>query len=106
MARKTEMSPATKHHPFLLSVHDVAQQLNTNIETGLTARQVSSLQDQCPPNELEDEGGFAWYKILVKQISNAMILVSVPYPTSKPGLDIFIGSSVCHGSKFWRRGPY
>lgn len=82
MAPPTKTSPRTQRHPFLLSVHNVAQQLNTNVETGLTARQVSELQKQCPPNELQGGGGIAWYKILIKQMSNAMILVSILYSAS------------------------
>ena len=68
-----------QRHPFLLPIEDVAEQLNTNTETGLSARKVIELQKDCPPNELEGGGGIAWYKILLKQISNAMILVTDPY---------------------------
>jgi len=64
-------------HPFLLSVEDVARELETNFETGLTALKVRELQRSHPPNELEGGGGISWYRILLKQISNAMILVLV-----------------------------
>jgi len=67
----------TDRHPFLLTVEETARQLNTNIETGLTARQVAEIQKTYPPNELDTGGGTPWYKILGKQISNAMILVLV-----------------------------
>lgn len=75
MAPKKTSHKHTERHPFLLSIEDVAQQLGTNIETGLTARQVADIQKDCPANELEGGGGIAWYKILIKQCSNAMILV-------------------------------
>ena len=77
MAPKTQKAPKTERHPFLLSVNDVAEQLGTDIEVGLTARKVAELQRECAPNELADGGGIAWYKILIKQLSNAMILVSL-----------------------------
>jgi len=64
-------------HPFLLSVEDVARELETNFETGLTALKVQELQRSHPPNELEGGGGISWYRILLTQISNAMILVLV-----------------------------
>jgi Na+-exporting ATPase len=76
MAPNTQTRRGTERHPFLLSAEDVAQQLGTNIETGLSARQVAELRNVFPRNELEGGGGVSWYKILIKQISNAMILVS------------------------------
>ncbi|KUJ18011.1 potassium/sodium efflux P-type ATPase [Mollisia scopiformis] len=77
MAPKQQPHQTTNVHPFLLTVPDIAQQLGTNLETGLSKRQVTDLQRDCPPNELEGGGGIAWYKILIKQMSNAMILVLV-----------------------------
>lgn len=65
----------TDRHPFLLSVEEVAKQLGTNIETGLSGSKVQALQKECPLNELNSGGGVSWHTILVKQISNAMILV-------------------------------
>ncbi len=66
----------TERHPFLLSIEDVAKELGTSIENGLTSAKVQQLQKEFPPNELEGRGSVAWYKILIKQITNAMILVS------------------------------
>jgi hypothetical protein len=75
MAPKTQKIQRMDRHPFLLPVNGVAKQLDTNIETGLTARKVAELQRECSPNELVGGGSIAWYKILTKQLSNAMILV-------------------------------
>lgn len=76
MAPKRQTHQTTTPHPFLLHVKDVAQQLGTHLETGLSKRQVVDLQKDHPANELENGEGIAWYKILIKQMSNAMILVS------------------------------
>jgi len=76
MAPKIQSRQRTERHPFLLPIEDVARQLDTNVESGLTALKVQELQREYPKNELEGGGGIAWYKILLKQISNAMILVS------------------------------
>ena len=83
MAPKKSVRQVTDRHPFLLSIQDVAQQLGTNIETGLSASRVAELRNEFPPNELVGGGGVAWYKIMIKQCSNAMILVSPHLP---PGL--------------------
>jgi Na+-exporting ATPase len=75
MAPKKVTLQRTEKHPFLLSVEEVARQMGTNVETGLTARKIAELQKECPPNELEDGGGPVWHSILLKQLCNAMILV-------------------------------
>lgn len=75
MASNKPRAQLTNRHPFILSSKDVAAQLETNIETGLTARKVSELQTKFSKNVLNGGGGVAWHTILIKQISNAMILV-------------------------------
>lgn len=77
MAPKKQSHKSLETHPFLLPVEDAARELGTNIETGLNATKVAELQRDHPPNELEGGGGAAWYKILIKQMTNAMILVSL-----------------------------
>lgn len=62
-------------HPFLLSVQETAKALNTDIDKGLTSAQVNELQQKYPKNELDVGEGIPWYKILTKQILNAMIIV-------------------------------
>ena len=61
--------------PFLLSTDEVISHLETRVELGLTSSQVRQYQERYGPNKLEGDGGVAWYSILGKQISNAMILV-------------------------------
>lgn len=80
MAQKKSVREVTDRHPFLLSFDDVAQQLSTNVEIGLSARRVEELRNEFPPNELVGGGGVSWYKIMIKQISNAMILVGPHFP--------------------------
>ncbi|GAP90285.1 putative potassium sodium efflux P-type fungal-type [Rosellinia necatrix] len=62
-------------HPFLLPSEDVARRLNSDLERGLSSAQVTQLQQQHPPNELDVGGAIPWYKIFIKQLLNAMILV-------------------------------
>ncbi|KKA29073.1 hypothetical protein TD95_004180 [Thielaviopsis punctulata] len=68
-------STAGFKHPFLLSVEETANAFSTKTDKGLTSEQVEKLQAIHPPNELDVGDGVAWYKILSKQLLNAMILV-------------------------------
>ena len=63
--------------PFLLSVDEITGELETSLDQGLTNAQVQAYQEKYGPNRLEGDGGISWYSILGKQISNAMILVSI-----------------------------
>jgi magnesium-transporting ATPase (P-type) len=105
---KKSLAPATDRHPFLLSYNDVASQLQTNLETGLTSRQVQDLRAKCPENVLDSGGGVSWYRILLKQISNAMILVCLliclDRTTPQTVTDTtMLGPRLCHGPLLWRR---
>ena len=62
-------------HPFLLSLEEIFEQLGTNVDTGLSRLKAQQSQHDYGPNKLKGEGAIQWYSILVKQISNAMILV-------------------------------
>jgi magnesium-transporting ATPase (P-type) len=69
------MTAQFERHPFLLSVEDVASKLDTNLDRGLSSAQVAQLQQKYPPNELDVGGAIPWYKLFIKQLLNAMILV-------------------------------
>lgn len=61
--------------PYLLSVEDVVKAAETDLDRGLTSAQVAQLQQKYPKNELDVGGAIPWYKIFIKQLVNAMILV-------------------------------
>lgn len=69
------MAAEFERHPYLLSVEDVARSLGSDLDKGLSSDQVNQLQQKYPPNELDVGGAIPWYKILIKQLLNAMILV-------------------------------
>ena len=77
-----EMSAQYSKHPFLLTVQDVVDTLNTDMDKGLSSVQVAQLRQQYPPNELDIGGAIPWYTIFIKQLCNAMILVR--YPLASP----------------------
>lgn len=76
------MASELERHPFLLTVQDVVKTLGTDIERGLTSLQVGDLQQKYPPNELDVGGSIPWYKIFLKQLFNAMILVCIIFSLS------------------------
>ena len=68
-------SQTYERHPFVISINEICQLLNTNNETGLDDTKVQDAQSRYEPNKLGDQGGVEWYSVLLKQVSNAMILV-------------------------------
>jgi hypothetical protein len=64
-------------HPFLLTPSAVASALKTDVDKGLNSAQVAQLQQEYPRNELDVGGAIPWYTIFIKQLFNAMILVSL-----------------------------
>jgi magnesium-transporting ATPase (P-type) len=70
--------------PFLLSVDEVLLHLATKQDVGLSSARVQQYRQKYGENELEGEGGVRWYSLLIKQISNAMILVDTLYAQVLP----------------------
>jgi P-type Na+/K+ transporter len=65
-------------HPFQLPIEDLVSHLGgIDLDHGLSPNQISELRSKYGENKLEGEGGVKWYAVLFKQISNAMILVSI-----------------------------
>lgn len=62
--------------PFLLSVDEVLHHLETNQDLGLRNAQVQQYQQKYGRNEIEGDGSIKWYSLLIKQVSNAMIMVN------------------------------
>lgn len=67
--------PDYPKHPFRLSSEEVIHHLQVDTEAGLALAQAKELQSKYGQNKLAGEGGVKWYSVLMKQISNAMILV-------------------------------
>jgi P-type Na+/K+ transporter len=91
--------------PFLLSVDELVQYLETNQDAGLSNAQVQLYRQKYGENKLKGEGAVKWYSLLIKQISNAMVLVSSLYAHSSLHSLMFpTGPCPCHGSILWRDG--
>ena len=78
------MAAEFSRHPFLLSAQDVAAELQTDIDKGLTKTQVQEQQGQHPEHELDVGGAIPWYKILTKRLFSATIIVRRPTPPPWP----------------------
>lgn len=70
--------PDYNKQPFLLSIDEVLQHLRVQKDAGLSSAQVQEYRDKYGSNKLHGGDAVRWYSLLLKQISNAMILVSVP----------------------------
>lgn len=78
MGKPTHAEQNYSKQPFLLGVDDILQHHETSIDGGLSSTQVKSHQEKYGENKLDSDGGVPWYALLMKQIANAMILVSSP----------------------------
>lgn len=70
------MAAEYPRHPFLLPVQDVFKALESDPDRGLSSAQVAQLREKYPPNELDVGGAIPWYTIFLRQLFNAMIIVS------------------------------
>ncbi|GBF61808.1 calcium-transporting ATPase [Trichophyton mentagrophytes] len=93
-SKKDGINQEYEQHPFLLSIDRLSQELDTNIDTGLSDAKVGQLQEKYGANRLSGEGGVKWYTLLGKQISNAMILVLVLAMALSYGVSDYIEGGV------------
>ena len=75
---KRTMAQEYERHPFLLPAQELYRHLGTNKDTGLSKVKAQETLQHYGPNRLKGEGAVQWYSVLIKQISNAMILVCLP----------------------------
>ena len=83
-----------RREPFLLSAEEISNYLETNVDSGLRSAQIERYRQKYGENKLEGEGGVHWHTLLLKQISNAMILVLVLAMAPSYGVTDYIEGSV------------
>jgi P-type Ca2+ transporter type 2C len=59
------------------AVTDLPEQLQTNLQTGLSPAEAAARLAQYGPNELEERGGVSPLKLLLSQFSNTMVLILI-----------------------------
>jgi magnesium-transporting ATPase (P-type) len=99
-------APAYHRQPYLLSIEEVVNQLGSNVDAGLSASDAQRHLEECGENKLDGDGGVSWYRVLLKQVSNAMILASEPTQSRSTlitltNFDCKIGPHIGNGSLFW-----
>jgi len=67
--------PETPFHTF--TVDQVADFYSTNTLEGLTSQEAASRLKIYGANELQGDGGVKWYKVLWRQIANALVVILI-----------------------------
>lgn len=83
MGEKTEQAGGQHVQPLSKPAHsltydDILRELQVNSEEGLSAAEAKKRLELHGPNELEGGEGVSLAKIVIRQIANAMMLVSYP----------------------------
>ncbi|KAF9428111.1 Na+ ATPase [Entomortierella beljakovae] len=74
MGKKTiEVEPETPFHIF--TVEQTEKHCNTSILEGLTASEAANRLKTYGLNELQGNGGVKWYKVLWRQVANALVVI-------------------------------
>lgn len=68
-----DIEPETPFHTF--SVEQTAQHYSTSIAEGLSSSEAAARLKKYGANELQGEGGVKWYKVLWRQVANALVFI-------------------------------
>ena len=77
MTDKTDFSLAQP--AYRLTPEEIATQLSTDLIQGLTKQEAKRRCDVVGENTLEGSGGVSIWKVLLRQVANALTLVSTPH---------------------------
>ncbi|KAF9165051.1 hypothetical protein DFQ26_000685 [Actinomortierella ambigua] len=84
------VEPETPFHTF--TVDQVADHYKTNTLEGLSSAEASERLKQYGLNELKGDGGVKWYKVLWRQVANALVVV------------LLIATALAFATKDWAEG--
>ncbi|KAF9094618.1 Na+ ATPase [Mortierella sp. AD031] len=68
-----DLEPETPFHTF--TVDQTAQHYNTSIVEGLSSTDAAARLKKYGANELQGDGGVKWYKVLWRQVANALVVI-------------------------------
>lgn len=96
-----------------LAFDNVIQELGTNTDDGLTSAEVKQRIETYGMNILEADEGISFSKILIRQVANAMMLVSnnvfklhMPNTSLTSSKILIIAMAVSFGIKSWIEGGF
>src|SRR5690606_1612480 len=92
MAKTETVAVEITKPPYKLSPEQVAQELETNLETGLTDVQAKHKLDKYGPNKLDGGEGVAVWEVLFKQVCLDCIFSSPNVPSRCAKFDSQIAS--------------
>ncbi|KAG0236218.1 hypothetical protein BGW42_003863 [Actinomortierella wolfii] len=84
------VEPETPFHTF--TVDQVAEHFKTNTLEGLSSEEAAARLNQYGLNELQGDGGVKWYKVLWRQVANALVFV------------LLIATALAFATKDWAEG--
>lgn len=107
--KQSQTASTPSHSPLSAPAHtlpyaSVLQELSVNSEEGLSTQEAKSRLQKWGPNELEGDEGISLAKIIIRQVANAMMLVSFPIFTIMPShlanMIYYSGPHHRHGRQF------
>ncbi|KAG0240598.1 Na P-type ATPase [Mortierella sp. GBAus27b] len=88
--RTIDLEPETPFHTF--TVQETAQHYNTSILEGLSSVEAAARLKEYGLNELQGNGGVKWYKVLWRQVANALVVI------------LLIATALAFATKDWAEG--
>ena len=67
-----DLEPETPFHTF--TVEQTEQHFSTNVLEGLSSEEAAARLKKYGSNELQGNGGVKWYKVLWRQVANALVV--------------------------------
>lgn len=68
-----DLEPETPFHTF--TVEQTEQHFSTNVLKGLSSEEARARLKKYGNNELRGNGGVKWYKVLWRQVANALVVI-------------------------------
>jgi hypothetical protein len=68
-----DLEPETPFHTF--TIDQVEKHYNTSTVEGLSSAEATARLKEYGANELQGDGGVKWYKVLWRQVANALVVI-------------------------------